>query len=184
MHNNTEQTKVQNFELDKFIEVAGVKIRYRERMGEAPPILFLHGITESLEFWALQLEAGIGDHRLIALDLPGHGLSDDGEQPYDPDKFARFMVAFADALSIDRFYSVGNSLGGGIIIRLAGLLPGPRHGHCSRQFSIHRQERVLAVPVDDTAGYRGVAHQAGTWRRETTIERYRLRSGEHYPRPA
>jgi pimeloyl-ACP methyl ester carboxylesterase len=124
MSDNSEQTKVRNFELDKFIEVAGVKIRYRERMGEAPPILFLHGITESLEFWALQLEAGISDHRLIALDLPGHGLSDDGEQPYDPDKFARFMVAFADALSIDRFYSVGNSLGGGIIIRLAGLLPG------------------------------------------------------------
>jgi pimeloyl-ACP methyl ester carboxylesterase len=124
MHNNSEQTKVRTFELDKFIEVAGVKIRYRERMGEASPILFLHGITESLEFWALQLEAGIGDHRLIALDLPGHGLSDDGEQPYDPDKFVRFMVAFADALSIDRFYSVGNSLGGGIIIRLAGLLPG------------------------------------------------------------
>jgi pimeloyl-ACP methyl ester carboxylesterase len=124
MHNNSGQTKVRNFELDKFIEVAGVKIRYRERMGEAPPILFLHGITESLEFWAQQLEVGIGDHRLIALDLPGHGLSDDGEQPYDPDKFARFMVAFADALSIGRFYSVGNSLGGGVIIRLAGLLPG------------------------------------------------------------
>ena len=58
------------------------------------------------------------------LDLPGHGLSDDGEQPYDPDKFARFLVAFADALSIGRFYSVGNSLGGGITIRLAGLLRG------------------------------------------------------------
>ena len=75
MSDNSEQTKVRNFELDKFIEVAGVKIRYRERIGEAPPILFLHGITESLEFWALQLEAGIGDHRLIALDLPGHGKS-------------------------------------------------------------------------------------------------------------
>jgi pimeloyl-ACP methyl ester carboxylesterase len=124
MQNNSNQTKVENFELDKFVEVAGVKIRYRERMGEAPPIVFLHGITESLEFWARQLEAGIGDHRLIALDLPGHGLSDDGEQPYDPDKFARFMVAFADALSIGRFFSVGNSLGGGITIRLAGLLPG------------------------------------------------------------
>ena len=56
---NSEQTKVQNFELDKFVEVAGVKIRYRERMGEAPPIFFLHGITESLEFWVQQLEAGI-----------------------------------------------------------------------------------------------------------------------------
>ncbi|GLH80179.1 acetoin dehydrogenase [Bradyrhizobium sp. SSBR45G] len=114
---------MQTFEQDKFIDVAGVRIRYRERPGEAPPIIFLHGITESLEFWTLQLEAGIGDHRLIALDLPGHGLSDDGEQPYDADKFAHFMVAFADALSIGRFYSVGNSLGGGITIRLAGLLP-------------------------------------------------------------
>ena len=114
---------MQSFELDKFVEVAGVKVRYRERMGEAVPIFFVHGATQSLEFWAQQLAAGIGEHRLVALDLPGHGLSDDGEQPYDPDKLARFMVAFADALSIGRFYSVGNSLGGGITIRLAGLLP-------------------------------------------------------------
>ena len=82
MGDHSGQTKVQSFELDKFIEVAGVKIRYRERTGRLVADFLLPGITESLEFWALQLEAGIGDHRLVALDLPGHGLSDDGEQPY------------------------------------------------------------------------------------------------------
>ena len=74
---------MQNFELDKFVEVAGVKIRYRERMGEAPPIFF-HGITESLEFWAQQLEAGIDDHRLLLWTCPAMACPTTASNPMIP----------------------------------------------------------------------------------------------------
>lgn len=108
---------------DKFIEVGGTTIRYRERTGDGTPILFIHGISESLEFWDRQLDAGIGNHRLIALDLPGHGLSGLGDQPYDLEKFAALVPEFADALGIGRFFCVGNSLGGAISVRVANLAP-------------------------------------------------------------
>jgi non-heme chloroperoxidase len=45
------------------------------------PILFLHGISQSSLAWNLQLNSSLADsHRLVAMDLRGHGLSD---KPHD-----------------------------------------------------------------------------------------------------
>lgn len=108
---------------DQYVDAGGSRIRYRERPGADVPLLFIHGISESLEFWDRQLEVGIGQHRLLAIDLPGHGLSDPGGQPYDVDKFASFSLDLADALGLERFYVVGNSLGGAIAVRMAHAAP-------------------------------------------------------------
>ena len=108
---------------DKYVDVAGTRIRYREQPGADAPLLFIHGIGESSEFWHWQLEAGIGQHRLLAMDLPGHGLSDLGDQPFDVDKFANFSLGLADALELKRFYVVGNSMGAAIAVRMAAAAP-------------------------------------------------------------
>ena len=108
---------------DQYIDVGGTRTRYRERPGTGVPLLFIHGISESLEFWDRQLEVGIGQHRLLAFDLPGHGLSDLGDQPYDTDKFASFSLSLADALGLESFYIVGNSLGGALAVRMAAAAP-------------------------------------------------------------
>jgi 2-hydroxy-6-oxonona-2,4-dienedioate hydrolase len=108
---------------DQHVNVDGTTIRYRERPGTGVPILFIHGISESSEFWDRQLEAGIGQHRLLAIDLPGHGLSDLGDQPFELDKFAIFSLRIVEALRLDRFYVVGNSLGAAIAVRMAAAAP-------------------------------------------------------------
>ena len=109
--------------VDQYVDVGGTKIRYRERPGTGTPLLFIHGIAESLEFWDRQLEVGIGQHRLLAFDLPGHGLSDLGDQPFDADKFASVSLSLADALGLDRFYVVGNSMGAATAVRMAAAAP-------------------------------------------------------------
>ncbi len=104
---------------DLYIEVAGCLVRYRDSGCGQRPLLFIHGIGESLEFWMHQ-ESLAGDNwRTIMLDLPGHGLSASGDQPYDPAKFAAFCWAFLDAIGIDRVGLIGNSMGGAIAILMA-----------------------------------------------------------------
>ena len=45
------------------------------------PILFLHGVSQSSITWNLQMNSSLADsHRLVAMDLRGHGLS---EKPHD-----------------------------------------------------------------------------------------------------
>ena len=109
--------------IDRTAVVDGVKIRYVDTGGEGVPLFFCSGIGGSLELWSRQLEALAGGHRLIAWDYPGHGLSDMGRQPYDPDSYAAFALALLDVLGLERVIAVGNSLGGTIALRLSGLAP-------------------------------------------------------------
>lgn len=109
--------------VDRTAVVDGVKIRYVDTGGEGIPLFLSSGIGGSLELWSRQLEALAGDHRLIAWDYPGHGLSDMGRQPYDPDSYAACALALLDVLGLEQVIAVGNSLGGTIALRLAGLAP-------------------------------------------------------------
>jgi pimeloyl-ACP methyl ester carboxylesterase len=105
------------------IEVDGTTIRYHDSGGPGLPVLLSHGIGGSLELWSRQLEALGPRLRLIAWDYPGHGLSGDGDQPYDIPKFARFAWRLADALGHARMLLVGNSLGAAISVHMAALAP-------------------------------------------------------------
>lgn len=109
---------------DFFMEVDGCKIRYRDTGGGGPVILLTHGVGASLETWDAQLNAA-QDHplRFIVWDVPGHGLSDSGDQPYNPPKYANVGWRLLDALGVDKAILAGNSMGGAISVHMAGLQP-------------------------------------------------------------
>lgn len=81
-------------------------------------MVLVHGITESLEFWTEQQQHGIGSRKLIALDLPGHGLSDEVDDA-SVQNFARIVNRFAEILQMPTFIGVGNSLGCTVLLQLA-----------------------------------------------------------------
>ncbi|MEQ1505536.1 MAG: alpha/beta hydrolase [Myxococcota bacterium] len=105
------------------VEVDGVRIAYVDSGGDLPVLLFVHGLSSSLSFWDLQLDAFRDRYRVIALDLPGFGASDRPDAPYTPPWYADTVVSFLDALGIDRVTWVGHSMGGQI-----GLHAALRHG--------------------------------------------------------
>jgi pimeloyl-ACP methyl ester carboxylesterase len=105
---------------ENFIEVEGLRIRYLEE-GGGPPVLLLHGASlgSSADVWTGNL-SGLAAHglRVIACDQPGFGLSDN---PGDPSVAyrMRFLLAFMDALRLQKAHLVGHSQSGRIAVTLA-----------------------------------------------------------------
>jgi pimeloyl-ACP methyl ester carboxylesterase len=81
--------------------------------GEGPPVLLVHGSGMTASTWA-PLMAHLVGHRLIAVDLPGFGLSDAldyGGRSLRDHAHAQ-LTALLDALQLERAPVIGTSLGG------------------------------------------------------------------------
>ena len=111
---------------DQFFDSAGVRIRYIEQ-GSGPAIVLMHGYTGTADrhFVANGVLTNLAkDHRVIAMDLRGHGKSG---KPHEPSAYGEQMagdvVRLLDHLEIQRAHVLGYSLGAMIAGRLAVLRP-------------------------------------------------------------
>lgn len=99
-------------------------LSYMDRAGDGMPILFLHGSGFSKGVFSQQFESEeLAGHRLIAVDLPGHGASPDADDPratYSYEGFAAAVTAFVREIGLDRCVVVGWSLGGHIAYEMLG----------------------------------------------------------------
>jgi pimeloyl-ACP methyl ester carboxylesterase len=89
---------------------------------DAPPLVLIHGITESHRSWGRLLHALATDHLVLAVDLRGHGDSEECD-PYDPLSYAGDVVDTAAALGMERPVVIGHSLGGVVATAFAVLAP-------------------------------------------------------------
>jgi non-heme chloroperoxidase len=81
-------------------------------------ILFIHGGSQSCLAWSRQLDSELArDHRLVAMDLRGHGLSEKPRDAYgDSRLWADDVRAVMDALNLDRPVLCGWSYGPLVIL--------------------------------------------------------------------
>jgi pimeloyl-ACP methyl ester carboxylesterase len=94
------------------VSLNGIALHYLTG-GDGPgSVVFVHGFCQSSVFWKDALGRLPPGHRGFALDLKGFGDSDKPQGPYGIPTFADEVLAFADALGLDRFALVGNSMGG------------------------------------------------------------------------
>lgn len=99
------------------ISADGVRLHVREAgPPSAPPILFIHGWSQSWLSWHRQMESQLSERfRLIAFDLRGHGMSDcpRQEQAYtQAQRWADDVAALIRELELRRPLLVGWSFGG------------------------------------------------------------------------
>lgn len=86
------------------------------------PLICLHGVTgHGARFRKLGRERLAG-HRVIALDLRGHGRSD-WNPPWDVRAHVDDALATAESLGIERFDLLGFSFGGRVAVELAAVAP-------------------------------------------------------------
>jgi len=106
--------------------VKGVKLHYLSA-GKGDPVVLIHGLHSSAEInWKLTGVFGelAKTHRVVAIDLPGHGRSD---KPKKDDAYGlqvvEDVVALMDHLKIKKAHVVGYSLGGMVTVKLLAKYP-------------------------------------------------------------
>ncbi len=108
---------------EKMVSVSGLRLRCWDE-GSGPPVVLIHGIGSSLEYWRYTIPALVGRHRVLALDLPGCGFSERGPVLPTLAETADLLAALLDAHALERASLIGNSLGG-----LVALETALRHPH-------------------------------------------------------
>lgn len=101
------------------LTVAGRRVRCRVS-GDGPPVVLLHGIARTLDDFADQHQGLARDHRVVSVDLPGHGGSAPLDGPHTLPALASSVAEVLDAVGVaGPAHLVGNSLGGALAMRLA-----------------------------------------------------------------
>lgn len=100
------------------ITVGGVNANYRMQ-GQGPWLLLLHGWGADIRCFDRIFRDLSPFFTVIALDLPGFGLSGDVPSAWGVGEYAAFVREFMDKLGIDRTVLLGHSFGGRISIKLA-----------------------------------------------------------------
>ncbi|MGW1410435.1 alpha/beta fold hydrolase [Streptomyces sp. NPDC002403] len=91
-----------------------------ERTGTGEPLLLLHGIGHHRQAWDPVLPVLAVERDVIAVDLPGFGVSPELPDglPYDLPTVVTVLGAFCEAIGLDRPHVAGNSLGGLLALAL------------------------------------------------------------------
>lgn len=106
-----------------FVEIAGVPIHYR-RTGEGPKLLLIHGQAGSTHTWDEWIDALSKNFEVIALDLPGNGLSGPFiDRKYEIKNYTALVDSFMETIGVEKSYVIGHSLGGYVAWRLAANYP-------------------------------------------------------------
>jgi pyruvate dehydrogenase E2 component (dihydrolipoamide acetyltransferase) len=109
------------------VQAGGRPMRYFETGTghEGRPVVLLHGFGGDLNNWLFIQPALSERHRVIALDLPGHGGSAKDVGAGDLASLAKAVLDVLAALDVPKAHLVGHSLGGAVALRVA--LDSPSH---------------------------------------------------------
>jgi pimeloyl-ACP methyl ester carboxylesterase len=121
-----------------FLMVDGVNVHVKVR-GEGEPIFLIHGSFSSLHTWEAWENELSPFFMTISMDLPGHGLTGpDIQKRYGIEDYSKLVFGIADQLGLDEFHVAGNSMGGGVALKMASDQP----------------DRILTLNLIDSSGAR------------------------------
>ena len=113
--------------MDKFAKVGGIRVHYVDTNSRASKaLLLIHGLGGSVDSWASNIGPLSKRMRVIALDMPGFGLSDKPRINYSIRFYYNFVARFIESLKVAPVAVCGSSLG----------------GHVAAELGIHRPDLV------------------------------------------
>ena len=111
----------------------GVPIHYSVQGKGEPALVFVHCWSCDRHLWDNQVPVFAKNHRVVTIDLPGHGESGQGRKTWSVESYADEVNAVITKLNLKRVILIGSSMGGPITLEATRRMP----------------DRVLAlVPVD------------------------------------
>lgn len=121
------------------IRACGLAIAY-ERVGEGPPLLFVHGAGDDHRVWRPQLAALADEFMVVCWDEPGAGRSSDVPADFGLADYANCLAALIETLGLGPAHVAGLSWGGTVVQELY------RH---------HPRLVATLILVDTYAGWKG-----------------------------
>ena len=117
----------------RFTTLDGTRIHYVNYGKGSDALVLIHGWTMNVDNWRDQIPDFAKRSRVIAIDLPGHGLSDKPQTTYSMDLFARAVDAVMRDAKVKRAVLVGHSMGTPV----------------ARQFYRKYPDKTLAIVIVD-----------------------------------
>ena len=116
--------------------VKGLNINYICE-GEGDLVLLLHGWGSNIKLFEATINVLKTKYKVLAMDMPGFGESEEPKEPWDVDDYVDFVLEFLKDYEFDKITLLGHSFGGRVIIKL-----------CSRDLPFEVEKTILV----DAAG--------------------------------
>jgi len=108
---------------DKAISADGVSISYQVQGKGRPALVFVHGWCCDKSYWEAQLTPFAQQHKVVAIDLAGHGESGLDRKDWTIAAFGEDVAAVVKKLDLKQVVLIGHSMGGPVILAAARLMP-------------------------------------------------------------
>ena len=105
------------------IQTSGLEIAY-DRVGQGPPLVFVHGAAEDGRVWRPQLAALADEFTVVAWDEPGAGRSSDMPADFSLADYASSLAAVIEAVGLGPAHVAGLSWGSTVVQELYRHHPG------------------------------------------------------------
>lgn len=105
------------------ISTSGPTLAVREHPGSEPAILALHGLASNARWWDLVAQRLAPRHRVLAVDLRGHGDSDRPDSGYDFATVAHDLEELTEAIHPRPLVVAGHSWGASVALAFGALAP-------------------------------------------------------------
>lgn len=103
-----------------YMEIDGYQICYKESGTGKETAVILQGWGTEMSLYDQMADCINEKFRVVQLDLPGFGVSDEPREAWAVSDYAAFFLKFLERLNIKKTTLIGHSYGGRIIIKLAG----------------------------------------------------------------
>ncbi len=123
MSKRADQTDRPGSEIGTAVSADGVQIRYELKGKGEPTLVFVHGWCCDRSYWREQLPYFAKRHRVVAIDLAGHGESGLNRKAWTMDAFGEDVAAVVTMLGLKQVVLIGHSMGGTVILKATPKIP-------------------------------------------------------------
>ncbi len=104
-------------------DIGAIRVRYLDWGGQGKPVILLHGLASSADWYDLVAPHLRNDYRVIAPDQRGHGQTTQAGSGYDWGTLTQDVVGLMDYLAFPKAAVFGHSWGANVALNVAARMP-------------------------------------------------------------